>query len=260
MFSGSSEFNAEDAYQAAKLCELSYLSELGIKSRVGSYKKFKFISVNETQCFVVATENNISIVFRGSQTAEDWSVDFDIELHNTQLWDEIVGVHQGFLTESLNVFPTLVQVLSKFNMANKPVYVMGHSLGAALAGVSTILLESAGIHTAATYCFGMPRIGDNSFSRIYDTHVGDHVFRIVNQNDVVTRVPFRSLGYAHVGQLVYIEDDYTLNHRPGVWHMVLQRFNLGDEGIFALLKDGVDDHDIKHYVEAMFKNTEVRIA
>jgi len=260
MFSGKSEFNAGDAYQAAKLCEFSYLSELGIRSHVGPHEKFKFISVNETQCFVMATRDEVVIVFRGSQTAEDWSVDFDIELHNTQFWDEKVGVHQGFLTEALNVFPTLIQTLSKFNMDDKPVYIVGHSLGAALAGVMTILFESASIHTKATYCFGMPRIGDKDFSRMFDNHVGKHVFRVVNQNDVVTRVPFRSLGYSHVGQLVYIEDDYTLNLRPGIWHMILQRFNPGDEGIFALLKDGVDDHDIKYYVEAMFKNTEVRIA
>ena len=64
-----------------------------------------------------------------------------------------------------------------------PVFVTGHSLGGALALLTTrILLPDV---TGACYTFGAPRVGDYEFFRRIKTPV----YRIVNSSDVVPRVP-----------------------------------------------------------------------
>lgn len=49
------------------------------------------------------------------------------------------------------------------------------------------------------YTFGQPRTGDREFARKPDADFEQQTFRYVNNNDIVTRVPFRAMNYSHVG-------------------------------------------------------------
>ena len=83
----------------------------------------------------------------------------------------------------------------------KGFFIVGHSLGAALAVLATRFARNKQAAVTATYLFGCPRVGDASFSREYDALAGANSYRLVHGDDVVTRIPAIT-GYHHVGRMV----------------------------------------------------------
>lgn len=65
------------------------------------------------------------------------------------------------------------------------------------------------------YTFGQPRAGDRTFSRIYNVEAASRTYRFQNNNDIVTRIPARIMGYSHVGKFVYISDKKRLSTDSG---------------------------------------------
>lgn len=93
------------------------------------------------------------------------------------------------------------------------VAVTGHSLGAALATMDSVMLRLAlpksVTITAAT--FGLPRSGNQDWANFVDATVGGggdtSVFaHVSNQNDPVPVVPPRFLGFQQVGGEIHIQD------------------------------------------------------
>ena len=101
------------------------------------------------------------------------------------------------------------------------VLVTGHSLGAGLATLHSLDLEThllprldarraarercfgralAGprVPTRETYTFASPRVGDRTFAKWYEDKVR-RSFRVVLDGDLVTNAPPAFLGYKHVG-------------------------------------------------------------
>ena len=88
--------------------------------------------------------------------------------------------------------------------ARLPLLITGHSLGGALALLCAhrLALQTVPIHSVHT--FGQPRVGDHAFAAAYDSLLGDRTYRVVNQNDVVPRLPGVLLGYQHAGHLAFL--------------------------------------------------------
>jgi len=86
----------------------------------------------------------------------------------------------------------------------KPLFVTGHSLGAALAALAAKSASSAGTPPRAVYGFGMPRVGGPQFQASYNASLGAVTYRLVHGLDLVARVPPRRLltGFHHVGRLL----------------------------------------------------------
>ena len=74
-------------------------------------------------------------------------------------------------------------------LSGKPIFVAGHSLGGGQAIPCAADLKSHGFRVAAVYTFGQPRVGDSAFRDAYNVILGKVTWRIVNQNDIVPRVP-----------------------------------------------------------------------
>src|SRR5262249_54451343 len=93
----------------------------------------------------------------------------------------------------------------------KPVWLTGHSLGAALATLAAARW-AAGHRVQGLYTFGSPRVGNAAFAAT----VPGPCYRFVNNNDVVTRLPPPGLfaGYRHVGVLKYIRTDGVIVEDP----------------------------------------------
>ncbi|WP_319583258.1 lipase family protein [uncultured Pseudodesulfovibrio sp.] len=121
------------------------------------------------------------VVFRGTEvkSTEDLKTDF-----NASLIDAPSGgrVHKGFYEAYQQAEEWLSKELAQ--AGDLPVYVTGHSLGGALALVTTRYLCCDSI--GATYTFGGPRVGDDEFFKGVKTPV----YRVVNAADLVARVPF----------------------------------------------------------------------
>jgi len=88
----------------------------------------------------------------------------------------------------------------------RPVWITGHSLGAALATLAAHRYGAAQV----LYSFGSPLVGDAEFrNRFRATH-----FRVVNNTDIVTRVPPEALGYRHVGDMISIDGTGRVTGSP----------------------------------------------
>lgn len=214
--------------------KLAYLTEPEIKKY---YPMCDFVSQDETQLFIDENDERILIAFRGTQgNIEDWMANLD--------FTKTVDMHRGF-NDALN---KVWQTIKLYICYNKPFYITGHSLGAALAGLCAFRLSIMGIQKLNVYTFGQPRMGGNEFSEKYNELLKASTYRFVNNNDIITRVPPRSLNYSHVGKLEYFKEDGTLTQDISEWDRFLDRINGRIQDIGEWGTDGIKDHSIDEYV------------
>ena len=109
-----------------------------------------------------------------------------------------VGFQAGFnaITNDVRSAVTLSQ------QRNKPLFIAGHSLGAALAALAARFAVSQNQAPRAVYAYGMPRTGDAAFQTAYNGALGDVTYRLVHGRDLVARVPMSFLNYRHVGNVL----------------------------------------------------------
>lgn len=174
---------------------LGFLRNLLKKS---NFELIKAINVCETQGFVCkriapGEPPYIVIAFRGTEKKiSDWLT--DLKAKPTKV--DGSKVHTGFLEamtlntdENNQTVKDIIQgIMSSEKLKEEngnalPIFITGHSLGGALALMTTRLL--AGNVNGACYTFGAPRIADYNYFKELKTPV----YRIVNSADIVPRVP-----------------------------------------------------------------------
>src|SRR5712691_7142666 len=161
-----------------------------------------------THCFLAvrkdaAQRESLAVVsFRGTDKDDptDLGTDADVILAP---WEKGGQVHQGFKNALGEVRHGVEKALQ--GIACRVVFA-GHSLGAALA----TLLASAR-KPDALYLFGSPRVGDEDFVATVE---GVESCRYVDCRDLVTRVPPKILGYAHLGEPYYIDRNRQVTFNP----------------------------------------------
>ena len=102
-----------------------------------------------------------------------------------------VSVHDGFLEAIDPVWDDISKTLEEVKC---PIFYTGHSLGAALA----TLAAARSRVPQALYTFGSPLVGNQAF---VDTLNNVAIYRVVDDEDLVTVVPPEILGFRHVGEL-----------------------------------------------------------
>ncbi|MDR1364157.1 MAG: lipase family protein [Oscillospiraceae bacterium] len=177
-----------------------------------SYNKFDdkniyFINdkITDVQCYLRKKSHTLTIAFRGSDSKKDWLMDF-------KFWRQVVPygnfkskikMHSGFLNayKSKSVRQKIWSFITD-DISN--IFITGHSYGAALAIVCATDLEyNFKNKDYEVILFGCPRVGNNAFKESYNKRIFKTI-RIENQNDIVPKVPFKFLGYRHVGAKIHI--------------------------------------------------------
>lgn len=153
-------------------------------------------------------------------------------------------------------------------------YVTGHSLGAAMAALFGVMMETNPDYAEvrrrvrAIYTYGQPMIGDPGFAAACEKALGRKVFRFVHGHDVVAALPPRISGpFAHFGG-----EYQLLKAADGSWREPQQRraptgqlghlFELPLAATAFLARqlrplrdlpfhDSLDDHGPQHYVAAL---------
>jgi len=164
----------------------------------------------DTQWFFLDLPYAYLILFRGTEPrkARDWLTDLMfrqrvIPYGNT---GSRIRVHRGFLGAYKSVRDQVHEAVGAYVHDRKPVVVLGHSLGGALATLCAVdlqycmqpgreLFEHARIIHA--YTFGSPRVGNGSFGRSYRRRV-PRTWRYWGWWDIVVKVPPALFGYRHV--------------------------------------------------------------
>lgn len=110
------------------------------------------------------------------------------------------GVHRGFLAALDTVWPQVAPCLPAGG-GGRRLWVVGHSLGAALAALCALrAAETLALKADRVFAFGMPRVGGEDFANRYEASLGDTTLRLVHGRDFVPHVPPSELGFRHVGR------------------------------------------------------------
>ncbi|HSS52343.1 MAG TPA: lipase family protein [Thermoanaerobaculia bacterium] len=200
-----------------------------------------------TLCHLAFNKEFAIVAFRGTQ-ADDWRDLFDDS--RFALTDWMNGrVHCGFKAAFLRIQEKLSAAL-KAHAPGLPVWMTGHSLGAAIAVLAADTIETRGIYT-----FGLPRVGEPIFVGHFNQRYSGRSFRYVNDHDVVTHVPPGRpvTSYLHIEEARSIDaDGHVTTATPpslqlirnifGEARMVFQIVQLLREGKLSLMPDALADH------------------
>jgi len=142
----------------------------------------------------------IVLAFAGTDPAVWQTVATDI---NVQRTPPPADTHKGFQAAFAAAQAEIEQAVDLSRLGNKPLFVTGHSLGAALAALAAQHASGlAGGTPRAVYTYGMPRTGGAQFRAAYNAALGDITYRLVHGEDVVPTVPPSEIGYHHVGRML----------------------------------------------------------
>jgi hypothetical protein len=167
--------------------------------RIASFEHLLAIPlpVASTRGLVVERQGCLFIAFEGTDpfVVANWITNFNFVPDQD-------GIHQGFAMALEVCWPDITDAFRQAG-ADMPLFVAGHSLGAALAALCASRAgKDLGASVQGVYTFGMPRTGTADFARTYDALLGERTYRLVYGEDIIPTVPPSELGFAHVGRLL----------------------------------------------------------
>ncbi|KAJ7828319.1 alpha/beta-hydrolase [Mycena leptocephala] len=127
-----------------------------------------------------------------------------------------ITVHDGFQqTFERTADSLLAGVMDGLKSTMKKIVVTGHSLGAALATMTAVMIKDAvdpSVDVSMTG-FGLPRGGNQGWADFLDSQVlhSSRPHFVSNQNDPVPTVPPKFLGFQHSSGEIHIVDDSQTN-------------------------------------------------
>jgi len=221
--------------------DANVLERLRVKLRGGGFELFRtFNSIDtDTQAFLVKNNKYAVLAFRGTEISKKIDIRTDADALKVAT---IEGrVHVGFWDSYHSIEKDVVAAVEE--LKEYPLYITGHSLGAALATVATHSLEidpRFKDQIAACYTYGSPRVGDLH----YDETFKSPIYRVINTTDIVTVVPLLAMGYIHIGDIRFLE------RTPGKLRRtvpILQRAFFFVMAVLRLFGPLVGDHAITEY-------------
>ncbi|UCD70018.1 MAG: lipase family protein [Betaproteobacteria bacterium] len=246
----------------------------------------------DTQGFIAADDNAILVCFRGTEPTTPADIVTDLSVRQVDAREYGEGkLHQGFRDASESVWDGVAAMLDELGNKQQPVFFAGHSLGGALAVLaasrydnkvrrSNLAAQKAikdaddGLEAnpddkdliakrqqaalalrgrvAGVYTIGQPRVGDRKFADDLNARLGDGHVRVINNRDIVPRVPLRAMDYDHSGTVLYIDEFGRLHRDPGLWLRLLDTVVVSRAEV-KKAKEGVQDHNAKGYVDLLDK-------
>lgn len=186
----------------------------------------------DTQCAILTEDTAATIVFRGSESSQDWETDFDTTLDVAQFDQKVLQelivepqektypyagasssgalMHRGFVAAYFAVRNQIHDYIRQSQVTS--VVTTGHSLGGALATLCAVDIQynfSEQV-TIEAYTFGAPKVGNDGFRESYNRRVPNS-YRVVNGMDIVSALPRWWQGYRAVDQEIRIGQRFSLN-------------------------------------------------
>jgi triacylglycerol lipase len=201
----------ETTADASEVCEKCKLER--ILERWGFVCRAR-LSQGGTEGFVAESETTLVVAFAGTDPviAANWITDFNIRTGPD-------GVHRGFSDGVACVGPALIAALAG---TTKHIFLVGHSLGGALAVVAAWRLTADGWdfadwippderidlgRIAGVVTYGMPRAGDEAFEAAYRSRgLWQKTARLEYGNDIIPSLPPAAIGqlaFRHVGPALH---------------------------------------------------------
>lgn len=190
-----------------------------------------------------------ALAFRGSDEVRDW-----IDNINTIPISALFGkFHRGFYGALERIWPDISSYyqsrrleLKQIDSKPKGLFLTGHSLGGAMATIAASRLIEKDYPFTGVYTFGQPRAVTAATADVFNARARSRFYRFQNNNDIVTRLPARMMGYSHVGTYMHILQNKTIVNDPGLW---LQFLDFKD-GIV----DDIQDRDFATFEDHMMED------
>ena len=253
--------NQNNAYWMAKLAKLAYTRHSDqdhrpdeaaildtLKLEDENFNQVRGYSHNSSQAILVEHKDFLCMAFRGTDELHDW---FD----NVNAFSQKVlfgEFHRGFWAALNDIWDGIFEDFVKAKkQSSRSLFITGHSLGGAMATIAAARLLHDDLHFSSVYTFGQPRVVEKHTARLFNVECKERFFRFQNNNDLVTRVPSRLMGYSHVGSYYYISEEKKIFNDPGFWFRFLDCVDGALESAVEKGIDGIEDHDMNHYLEAV---------
>ncbi|MBF0197844.1 MAG: lipase family protein, partial [Planctomycetes bacterium] len=202
-------YDEQNALSLAIACDLAYEDNEDVLARViknCGYSLIGFRSIVKepdihTQYYVMANEENVVIVFRGSDDLNDWLGNFQAVYDPGPL--EGTKVHEGFQDALFPALIGLTNLVDTAELNHKKLWITGYSLGGALSSICAGMLMENGYPVYGLYTFASPRPGNASFQEQLNAKVSGPHFRVVNTGDVIPHIPPEPF-YSHPGKRVIL--------------------------------------------------------
>ncbi len=231
----------------AKLSSIAYNDNVKeVKSQVKKlgFTTVEFYNRDGAQAYRFMNKEDLVIACRGTQPTEFNDISADLKALPV-VAETVSRVHQGFKAEVDELWPMIVEDITRTqNLANK-LWFTGHSLGAAMATImaSRCHHDPALPDPIETYTYGSPRVGWPTYVK----SLGMTHYRWVNNNDIVTRVPLTIMGYRHHGEEHYM-NAWGNVRKPTGWQRFKDRMRGMWMGIKAGSIDNFSDHGMNFYI------------
>ncbi len=159
------------------------------------YTKTISDSATDTQGYIgyLPSDKSIYVVFRGSQSIRNWISNLDaFKTPYTSFPECNCQVHKGFYAAEQKVISGIISEVKALQSAHSgySVKVTGHSLGAALAQLTSLDLLKAGISNSV-YNFGQPRTGDQTYAAFATSKLT--TWRVTHNKDTVPHLPYTTV-------------------------------------------------------------------
>lgn len=240
---------------AAQLARMGFRLPYTVNERFLSEGRQSLSS--DTQAMVLENDDCYVAVIRGSESFSDLLTGLWGAVSRTEAFGG--KVHSGFYESFLRVRPDYEVIKEHFRQHGaKPIYITGHSLGAAIATLIAADMVAHGLPVEGVYLYGSPRVGNVDFASSYDAlkmpdgrKLGDVTFPHANSTDIVTNLlppgkllpfDFMPRWYKHVAS----KNNRYFDHRGNEW------VGLEREGTIRMLKRALQDWDFS-ILGSMFK-------
>jgi Lipase (class 3) len=156
----------------------------------------------------------IIVAYQGTNTSSIHSIENDIKPDRVDIDSRLaflgndVKISSGFQEQWLKTADDVLRetqsALNQFPSSN--LLVVGHSLGAALALLTSAYLSHNINAPIRTVLFGLPRVGNDEFANGIDQFVPNQN-HIVNYHDPVPHLPGKTLGFQSPSGEIWINQD-----------------------------------------------------
>lgn len=227
------DFNLDHAFWMMWFAERSFFAsapETPVELAQVGFDRYELFVDSDTglEAYVAGSDESVIVAFRGSNETNDTITDLNFPQDEGAVHGVAGRVHRGFANALAPSFDAITKTVRSFASAGQPIWITGHSLGGAEATLTAARFARAGIQIAPLYAYAAPRAGDAAFAQDAFEKLGGRAYRIVNELDLVPRVPpaavaaeesarvlplgqatgaqaVRDLDYRHVGQMMWLE-------------------------------------------------------
>ena len=249
------DFNIKNAYTIANIAMLAYEEPDSIMQQLPVGSELTPFYKGDTQAIGINYQGHTILVIRGTEVGSigDLKVDVNCKKINTPYG----RFHKGFWNAFNLIRKDVVEYIRDY--PNNRLWLGGHSLGAAEIGIcGTILHFEEGIPFDGLYTIGCPRFADETAAKKYNTVLKSKTFRIVNNFDIVTRVPIRLQNFSHFGNFVFIDcnNELYLGANARIfWDMFWENCKSKiDDYTHLKLFGGLEDHSCRAYLRKIEAN------